>query len=98
MPAGPTEENVRIGSLILTNRYVLEQPATEARDHFRAELQAHGWQYQGGSDGSSWIDNYCKAPLAAKVEAVQGTSPAPTVALTLSWNETTLLKCGSGPT
>ncbi len=95
---GPTGETVKIGSLLATNRYVLAQPGTDARAHFRAELLSHGWQYQSGSDGQPWMDNYCKAPLAAKVEPVGETSSASTIALSLSWNETTLLKCGNGPT
>ena len=94
--AGPTEEIVKIGSLLLTNRYVLPQAGTDARAHFRAELVSHGWRFLSGSDGQPWIDEYCKAPLAAKVEPVGETSATSTIALSLSWNETTLLKCGSG--
>jgi hypothetical protein len=95
---GPSAESVKIGSLLLTSRYVIQQPDTDARAHFRTELQAHGWQYQSSSDGQPWIDNYCKPPLAAKVAPVGETSSTSTIALSLYWNETTLLKCGKGPT
>jgi hypothetical protein len=95
--AGPAEETVKIGSLLLTGRYVLQQGDTEARAHLRAQLESHGWQYQSGSDGESWIDNYCKAPLAAKVQSARDASSASTVVLSISWNETTILKCGNGP-
>lgn len=94
---GPAVESVKIGSLLMTNRYLIQQPDIDARTHFRAELQAHGWRYLGGSEGQSWFDTYCKSPLAAKVESVGESSSTPTIAITLSWNETTLLKCGAGP-
>jgi hypothetical protein len=92
---GPTQESVKIGSLIVTSRYVLHQAGTDARAHFRSELLSRGWKFQSSSDGQPWIDNYCKPPMAAKVEQVHETPS--TIALSISWNETTILKCGNAP-
>jgi hypothetical protein len=93
---GPADENVRIGSLIVTNRFAFQQPATETRAFFHAALSSHGWEYKSGAEGSLWSDTYCKSSMAAKVALVQEDSSTSKVALTMSWNETTLLKCGDG--
>jgi len=101
-PAGarlevPTEEEARIGSVLVTDRFELQQPAAEARAHFRAELLAHGWQFKSGDNAALWVDSYCKSSFVAYVKLAQETAPTSHVVLSISWNELSLLLCGSGP-
>jgi hypothetical protein len=97
-PAGatlvaPTEESMKVGSLLVTNRFAVQQSGAEARAQFRAELTSHGWQYKSSVDRQLWIDTYCKSSLAAHVELLSETSASSNITLSLSWNELTLREC-----
>ena len=95
-PEAPPDENERIGSIRLAQRFALRQSGSEARAYFRTQLQSHGWQYKAGAEGALWVDNYCKPPYAATVELLRDAGESTGIALSMSWNETTILKCGNG--
>jgi hypothetical protein len=101
-PAGarlevPAEEEARIGSVQVTQRFELQQPAAEARAHFRAELLSHGWHLKSGDDAAVWSDSYCKSSFVAYVKLTPEAASTSHIALSISWNELSLLLCGSGP-
>jgi hypothetical protein len=93
----PTEEQARIGSVQVTDRFELQRPAAEARAHFRAELLSHGWQLKSADNAVVWDDSYCKSSFLASVKLKQETSSTSHIALSISWNELSILLCGSGP-
>ena len=102
-PAGsrlevPTEEEAKIGSVQVTHRFELQQPAAEARAQFRAELLSHGWHLKSDDNAMVWTDSYCKSSFVAYVKLIQEDSSTSHIALSISWNELSLLLCGSGPT
>jgi hypothetical protein len=99
LPAGttrssPAREEARIGSVLVTEQFVVQQSAAEARDFFRTELATHGWQHQSGADGPSWSDTYCKQTLAARLAPLQQDAATQNIELSLSWNQLSLLLCG----
>jgi hypothetical protein len=101
-PAGsrlevPTEEEAKIGSVQVIQRFELPQPAAEARTQFRAELLSHGWRLKSDDNAELWSDSYCKASFVAHVKLTQEASSTSHIALSMSWNELSLLLCGSGP-
>lgn len=101
-PAGsrleaPAEEEFRIGTTQVTQRFELQQPADEARAHFRAELLAHGWRPKSSDSAAVWDDSYCKSSFVAHVKLTEGAAPISHIALSMSWNHISLLLCGSGP-
>jgi hypothetical protein len=102
-PAGsrleaPTEAEAKIGSVQVTDRFELQQPAAEARAHFRAELLAHGWHLKSDDNAVAWTDSYCKSSFVAYVKLTDEASAASHIALSISWNELSLLLCGTGTT
>lgn len=101
-PAGsrleaPTEEEAKIGSVQVTESFELQQPAAEARAHFRAELLSHGWHLKSDDNAVIWTDSYCKSSFVAYVKPTQEASATSHIVLSISWNELSLLLCGSGP-
>jgi hypothetical protein len=101
-PAGASlealaEEEARIGSVNVAQRFELQQPAAEARAHFRAELLSHGWQLKSEDSAALWADAYCKSSLVAYVKLTEEPAPTSHIALSITWNELSLILCGKGP-
>jgi hypothetical protein len=101
-PAGyrlemPTAEEAKIGLVQVTHRFELQQPAAEARAHFRAQLLSHGWRLNSDDNAVLWADRYCKSSFIAYVKLTQQTSSTSHITLSITWNELSLLLCGSGP-
>lgn len=101
-PAGarlevPTAEEAKIGSVQVTEKFELQQPAAEARAHFQAELLSHGWHLKNSDNAVVWTDSYCKSSFVAYLTLTQQDSATSHIALSMSWNELSLLLCGSDP-
>jgi hypothetical protein len=101
-PAGsrleaPAEEEFRIGTTQVTQRFELQQPAAEAREHFRAELLSRGWRLKSSDSAAVWDDSYCKSSAVAHVKLTEEALPTSHIALSILWNQISLLLCGGGP-
>jgi hypothetical protein len=94
---GPADEESRIGTVKVTQRFGLQQPVAEARAHFRSELLAHGWRLSSEDDAALWADAYCKSSFVAYVKLTEAPAATAHLALSITWNELSLLMCGSNP-
>jgi hypothetical protein len=94
---GPAEEEYRIGTVKVSQRFELQQSAPEARARFRSQLLAHGWQLKSEDDATQWADAYCKSSFVAYVKLAEPPADTTHLALSITWNELSLLMCGGNP-
>jgi hypothetical protein len=94
---GPADEEYRIGTVKATQRFELQQPPAAARAHFRSQLLSHGWQLKSEDDAALWADAYCKSSFVAYVKLTVPPAATTHLALSITWNELSLLMCGSSP-
>ena len=94
---GPADEEFRIGTVKVTQRFELQQPAAEARAHFRSELLSHGWLLKIDDNAALWADSYCKSSLVVYVKLTEEPAATSHLALSITWNELSLLLCGGRP-
>jgi hypothetical protein len=90
-----TEATTKLGSVLVSTRYITNDSFESIRDYYQRELPKEGWTFlRSLPTRRDSIDLYCKHHLEASIERINGYAPSTAFSLSLSWNGVSVHECG----